>query len=199
MPPNSRYPPALKSSRSTNASRRASGCPILRAFQRRVGSYPQTARSSALFFFRCRITSPLPPPQRCSSPLFSNQRATKIVVILRASDEDARRTSISAPRKIQPRPPLRLLLAAICFLLSLNSSLLLYRITSSLPYLSSCSYPPSSPSSASSCSTSPPPKLTSSAPASSNPPPSAPSHAARSSPSPPAIPPGPVAPPRAKK
>src|SRR5258708_22266360 len=86
---------------------------------RRVGSYPQTARSSAPVFFRCRITSPLPPPQRCSSPLFSNQRATKIVVILRASDKDARRTSISAPRKIQPRLPLRLL-AAICFLSSLD-------------------------------------------------------------------------------
>src|SRR5882762_2680939 len=81
----------------------------------------------------------------------------------------------------------------------LNSSLPLYRVTSSLPYLSSCSYPPSSLSSASSCSTSPPPQSTSSVPASSHPPPSAPSHAARSSPSPPAILSDRAAPRRAKK
>src|SRR5258707_1908100 len=80
-----------------------------------------------------------------------------------------------------------------------GSPLVLYLITSSLPYLSSYSYPPSFPPSASSCSTSPPPQSTSSARASSHPPSSAPSHAERSSPSPPAILPDPAAPRRARK
>src|SRR5258706_15630612 len=73
-----------------------------------------------------------------------------------------------------------------------GSPLVLYRVTSSLPYLSSYSYPPSSPPSASSCSTWPPPQSTSSVPASCHPPPAEPSHAA-----PPPPPPPPTLPDRA--
>src|SRR3984893_8172886 len=55
------------------------------------------------------------------------------LVILRASDEDARRTSTSTPPKLQPSPPLRLLLSAIGSLV--GSLSLLHYFFASLPLL----------------------------------------------------------------